>query len=351
MKIKKKYLEILPLFLLVSAIALSPSFSAGVIEQKIIEIRAEDILIVILGLIWFTNFLVSGKKELKRPPLFLPILAWLGIGLFSVLVNWILGNLTVNRGFFYFLKEIEFFVLYFYVFYCVKNTDSVKQIIKLWMLLGLINAVYVFYHISTGVRSGEYGAGAICEWGVFPSGAFFLILFIFLFNVFLYYYFLNLDFSKSKKLALGIATISPAIGVFGSASKTNFLALILALFLSFFFFFLKKKRIKIILLAVLILIVMTGVFLFTLQHMPVTSRLTDVLVAPSDFWSSFHRARVVSMESEFEKVPEAPLLLAFFGYGKGYVGEAHNQYLRNFMEVGIIGSIIFFFLIHSNYIK
>ncbi|KPJ56395.1 hypothetical protein AMJ49_04945 [Parcubacteria bacterium DG_74_2] len=346
MIIKKKWFKILPLFLLAAAIALSPSFSAGALEgERVIEIRVEDILIVILGLIWFTNFLISGKKEFKKPPLFLPILAWLGIGLFTVLFNWILGNLELSRGFFYFLKELEFFIIYFYVFYHIKNIDSAKFIIKLWIFLGLINAGYVFYHINAGIRSGQYGAGAICEWGVFSSGAFFLILFIFLFNIFFFYFF-NLDISKFKKVILGAMIISPAIGVLGSISKTNFLGLILALFLSFSFFFLKKKRIKIILFAVLISIVMVGAFLFTLQRMPVASRIVDIL-RPSDLLLSFDAGRMSSIKSELEKAMKEPLLLPFFGYGKGYVGEAHNQYLRNFIEVGIMGSVIFLFLIFA----
>ena len=79
MKFFKK--EYLPLILLAAAIGLSPSFSAGMLEGgRVIEIRVEDILIVILGLVWLSNFLISGRKKVEKPPLFLPILAWLGIG-------------------------------------------------------------------------------------------------------------------------------------------------------------------------------------------------------------------------------------------------------------------------------
>jgi len=61
MKFFKK--EYLPLILLAAAIGLSPSFSAGeIIGGRIIEIRVEDILIVILGLVWLANFLVSGRE-------------------------------------------------------------------------------------------------------------------------------------------------------------------------------------------------------------------------------------------------------------------------------------------------
>ena len=105
----KKIFQNFPLVILAAAIGLSPSFSAGEIAGgRVVEIRAEDILIVILGLVWIANFLISGRKKIEKPPLLLPILVWLGIGFFSLLTNWIFGNLDISRGFFYFLKEIEF---------------------------------------------------------------------------------------------------------------------------------------------------------------------------------------------------------------------------------------------------
>jgi len=59
----KKIFQNFPLVILAAAIGLSPSFSAGeIIGGRIIEIRVEDILIVILGLVWLANFLVSGRE-------------------------------------------------------------------------------------------------------------------------------------------------------------------------------------------------------------------------------------------------------------------------------------------------
>ena len=59
----KKIFQNFPLVILAAAIALSPSFSAGMLEGgRVIEIRVEDILTVILGLVWLANFLVSGRE-------------------------------------------------------------------------------------------------------------------------------------------------------------------------------------------------------------------------------------------------------------------------------------------------
>lgn len=66
MAIKKNCYKNLPLILLTTAIALSPSFSAGMIEGgRVIEIRIEDILIVVLELIWIANFSISKVDMLN----------------------------------------------------------------------------------------------------------------------------------------------------------------------------------------------------------------------------------------------------------------------------------------------
>jgi len=343
--LNKNWLKILPLILLAIAIALSPSFSAGNLPKgKIIEIRVEDFLILILGFIWLASLLVSRKKKVKKPPLFFPILVWLSFGFLATLTNLIFGNLEIWRGFFYFLKEIEFFFFYFYFFYHIKSINSAKLLIKVWIFLGVLNVGYVLYQIVTGFLTGEYGTGAICEWGVFPTGAFFLILFIFLLNIFLYY-FLNLDISRFKKGFLGIVAISPIIGVFGSCSKTDFLAVLFALFLTIIFFFLRNKSFKSILTIFLILIFIVGIFIFIVKTVPRAHRLPNVFIFKK-LLGNFERERVGTINDVFENaLSQKTPLSGVFGLGKGYVREAHNQYVRNLIETGIIGTIAFLVLI------
>ena len=81
------------LIILAMAIALFPSFSVGELSNgKAIEIRIEDILIVVLGLIWIREII---KKKPEKPPLFWPILIWLGIGLISTLTNLLLAKSSI----------------------------------------------------------------------------------------------------------------------------------------------------------------------------------------------------------------------------------------------------------------
>ena len=102
----KEVAKILSLILLAGAIAFSPSFKVGTLaDEKIIEIRIEDILIFVLGVLLIINFLNLKKTKIEKPPLFSFILIWLCVSLFTVLANWAFSNLALDRGFFYFLKE------------------------------------------------------------------------------------------------------------------------------------------------------------------------------------------------------------------------------------------------------
>jgi len=346
MKLLKK--ENFPLILLSGAIALSPSFSKGEIAGgRVIEIRIEDILLVILGLVWFADFLIAGRKKIVKPPLLLPVSIWLGIGLISVLINLIFMNIELSRGFFYFLKEVEFFFLYFYLFYHIKNISSSKCIIKFWIFLGLINVFWVIYKMSKGLRTlQEYGAGAIGEASVFPSGGFFLILFIFLFNILLFYY-LNFRISNLKKMILTIMVISPSLGVFSSISRTCFLGIIFSLILTFLFYSLKKGIIKVFFIGILVLIFVGTIFFFVLQKFPVEKRVFAIDYA----FSSLRDVRFNIWRSQISEAFEhSSILNIFLGCGKSIrltYEESHSQYVRNFIETGIIGSLAFFFLIFS----
>jgi len=341
--LKKDFYQILPVIILAFAIALSPSFSAGEIEGgRIIEIRVEDILIVILGLLWIASFLISGRKKIEKPPLFFPILAWLSIGLISVLTNWIFANITLSGGFFFFLKEIQFFLLYFYLFYHLKTIDSIKFIVKAWIFLGLVNVGWIIYEMIRGLKlTYYYGPTLFIEpEGTLPGGGFLLVIFIFLFNILLFYY-LSQKISNFKKGILIVTIISLIIGIYASGSRASFFGLIFALFLTFLFYSIRKGFLKTFLIGVFVSIFLISIFVFL--EKPLIKRyfsLEDFLwnlnpenpVSRPGIW--------VSRLSEASKYP----LFFLFGLGKSVFGESHSQYVRNFIETGIVGSLIFLFL-------
>lgn len=340
-----KIIKNFPVLLLLSAIALCPSFLVGTLSTgKTIEIRWEDIILVILLVISAFQFLSKKRTKLEAPPLFYPILLLVIVGAISNLINWLTGILVLDRGFFYFLKEIELFIIYFYVYYKIKNYESGKFVTKFFIFLGLLNSAYVVYQAVTGHRIGEYGTGAIGEKGVFPTGAFFLYFFIFSIN-FLLYYCLKAKISIIYKTVLFFALLTPAMGIFGAASKTVFLAFALSCVATIVFYVIKEKDKKIILMALVAFAFMAGLFFYTLYNVQCVDRLLTMF-DPGYIFPNYDRGRLYLIRPEIDNIVQNLSILPI-GYGVGYMTEAHNQYVRNMAEIGIIGSIIFAIMILS----
>lgn len=356
------FLSVIPLYwynhiglvLLAITIAFSPSFSIGTIPGgEVIEIRLEDIVLLLAGLLWLFTLLLSGTKRLARPPLFVPILLWLGFGLFTTLFNSLLGNVQIVESIFFFLKETEYFLFYFYVWYHVQTIDTAKQISTLWILLGALNASWILIQLVSNIQiTFYYGPTLFAEPNnPFGSGIFFLIIFIFFFNLFLYYYSrLALPYAKKALLAGGIFMLT--VGIFSSGSQTSFIGLVFALMVTFLLYLAKTKlRNPAFLFISFITIAFGALTLLTFNSYPLIRQLSLEKVLwelslsqspdPSlgstrvDIWKSY-------LDQGFSSY-----LSPFIGRGKSAVGEAHSQYIRNFVETGIIGSLLFLILIIS----
>ena len=329
------------------AIALLPAFSFGKITTgKIIEIRAEDALLFVFGIFWIISFLISKKTKIKIPPLFYIILTLSSVGFLSVLINLALKNIYPDWAFFYFLKEIEIFFLFFYFIYRIKNLEQAKFLVKTWLFLAFINFLYILHQIKTGTQAGEYGTAALSESGVFPTGAFFLLLFVFLFSVFLHYFY-NLNMSPFKKIIIACFVVLPILGVFGSGYKTNFLGLFFALFIMIFLSILKKKNLKFFLFSLLALVLVLFILVYAANKINYAYRVFHAF-SSQEIVRSFEAGRLgVIMENVNDFLMKLNPLSFLLGLGVGSVGETHNQFLRNFVETGLLGSIIFLFLIFT----
>jgi len=350
---KIKILNVMPAALIAIAIALSPSFSAGVIESgRMLEIKVEDILIIILGAIFVFNILLLKKTNIQKPPLFIPITAWIAISLFSILLNLILKNITASNGLFFFVKEVEFFIIYFLVFYSIKSLSGAKSIIKLLVFLGVINAGWIIFQIVTSLRlTYYYGPTSFIEPdSPFISGGFFLLFFIFLSNLFLFYY-RHLKISNFKKISIGLLCFFPIVGVLSSGSRTTLFSLIPSIILIFIFYLFKENYIKklfsFILFFIFTIIITVSIILPTI---PGSYRILDTenIVNELNIQNTNKSSRVNIWKNQIIRLTEKPLYLTF-GFGKSFLldnQQPHNQYLQNIVDTGIIGFIAFLVILY-----
>ena len=355
--LKKDFFATLGIILLALAIGLSPYLTvAQLADGRAVKIRIEDLVISVLLVISFLGFLAAGKKEIKKPPLMLLMLAWLCINFTSTLADVVLNNLYITRSFFYFLKEIEFFAIYWYVFYYLKSIDAVKWVTGSWMLVGLVNAGFVMYEmaIHNTTFAYYYGQNSFIEPdGTVASAGFFLLIFLFLFNIFLHYY-SSAKLSPLKKLGLLVLCTLPLVGIFSSGSRSTFLSFIPALGCTLLIYLFKKAgSVKRFLLIVLVLGVAAGTFFAVFANSPQLVRLVSVKGFDYELNANNDGSRLSIWRDQVSAFVQKPVYLVW-GFGTGVVlafGESHSQYVRNLVEAGFLGSLVFLLLMGAIFKK
>lgn len=351
MNISRAWITSLPLILLSTAIAFSPRFSFGTIASgKALDIRLEDIILLALLVLSASFFLLSKKTTVSKPPLFTLVVGWIGISLFSILINLSLENIDVSAGFFYLLKEIEFFGIYFYTYYHIRNIQEAKVLLWAWIVFAFVNALWIFIQIVGDLKiTYYYGPTMFAEpQGPSLSGGFFLIMFFFLGSLYLYY--LHRIPGIHKKIILAVATLLPAIGVISSGSRSAFLGFVVALAVAFFLYIskqYKEGRIRLALRTLGISIAISLIGLLLLPSIPGTARFFNADKLSFELHTDNAASRLSIWTGQIQGLLNKPTYL-LFGYGKSYILEKqqpHNQYLQTLVDTGIVGSLIFLFII------
>jgi len=309
--------------------------------------------LVPLALLWLGRLLISSKGKVSKPPFFLPIIGLLFFYLLSTVINLISGNINFLAGFFYFLKQGEFFLIYFLVFSSVKKEVDAKTILRFWQLFISINVAFIIIQMIAGqqfLSQDSYGYNTFIELrGPLPSGGFFLMAFIFLFGILVWRYSEKPPISRTRKLFLIALTASPAIGVIASGSRASFMGLVTALIMFPALLIIKRRRVKLLKPALIIIFVSVLAIIFLIVAKQ-TLNLGGIqrIVDPSTFiWeitSSSPTSRISIWKSQLDLAGSSAFLF-IFGRGMSYLADSHSQYTRNLIETGVFGSVFFLVLI------
>lgn len=150
--------------IMVFAIILSPELQMGQVY-----FRAEDILIIVVGLAWVALTGVEARG-IVRHPLNAAISFFVFWNLLSMLNNFAFGNpsplwgtpVPTTRSVLFFLKKVEYFIVFFLVANVIKNYKQVRTFIWLMLAAVIVVSGYAIYDSLThGVSVGEpYRAAA-----------------------------------------------------------------------------------------------------------------------------------------------------------------------------------------------
>src|SRR2546430_2874480 len=109
----------LGLYLVIFSMLLSPKLGSGsgeLAEGRRVVIRTEDLVLIVVAFTWLAKTAVNKELGLARKtPLNRPILWYMAVTTIATLVGYATGTVHGLGGFFYVLKYMEYFVVYYMV--------------------------------------------------------------------------------------------------------------------------------------------------------------------------------------------------------------------------------------------
>jgi hypothetical protein len=328
----------LALNILIFSMLLSPELSGGgASEGRQVGVRAEDIFLFVVFFGWLAKMAV--RKEigiLRTNPLNAPINLYILICLVSSFLAIIQGRLTIKISFFYNLKYIEYFLLFFMVANNLKSEKQIKRFVFFLLLTGLIVCLYSWIKIPGGERLSapferKSGGGEPATF----SGYLIVLM----------------------ALTLGLALYSSSLknrllllSLFGLAFVPFLYTLSRGGWVAFFPMFLMliflTKRFK----ALLIAVFFVGLIILPLVvPQSVRARIKDTFLPEKSYeflgkkisLSESAGARLESWSVALREYNKHPLL----GAGIPGVKVIDNQYTRVLIETGAFGTLVFLWLL------
>ncbi len=327
----------LGLTILIFSMLLSPEIPIAQTVDRTVAVRIEDFLIIAVFFAWLAKTAV--RKELgllRKTPLNKPIFAYLAVSIFSTGLGVMSGDVNVKVGFFYILKYIEFFMIFF-IF--VNNIDDMKQIktfIFCFFLVSFIIGVLTYAQIGKIDRPTAPFEGEHAE----PNtlGGYLMLTLAIALGILLYSRNTNV-----KLILVGLVCFNfyPLLMTLSRSSYLAFVGIYLVLvFLS--------RRQRLILIGLLVLAILFLPFL-------IPEKVKDRILYTFSYGShstlgggkikleASAAARFAQWQYAMSYLQKKP----FFGYGVTGAGFMDAQYARILSETGIFGFSIFLWLIFS----
>ena len=325
----------LALVILIFSMLLSPELNVGGIPGRAVVIRVDDIFLFVVFLGWLAKMAVNKELGLFRAtPINRPIIAYISICLVATFLGIIRGDTNIRHAFFYLLKYIEYFLLFFMVVNNLRTRKQAKVFVFFILLACFLVCLYAWWQIPAGGRVSAPFEGRSGEPNTF-AGYLLLMMGITL-GIFIYIRQAGLRF------LLGGFFIFISIPFLYTLSRGGWLGF-LPMYLAFLIL---SRRGKGFLLLLLISVLVLAPFIFPKA---VTSRARATFT-PGKTYAVLGReitidesgaARIASLESSLKKWSKRPIL----GYGVPGGGSVSDvQYGRILREIGVVGFLAFIWL-------
>jgi len=314
------------LAILIFSMLLSPEVIVGQLPGRDIIIRFDDILLAIITFTWFAKTAINkGLALFIKTPLNRAIGFYILVCLVSTLRGVVLGFVIPEKGLFYILRYIEYFLLFILVVNHVHSRKQIKFFLTSLFVTCALVSIYGIIQIPQGIRVSAPFEGETGEPNTFGGYLLFMLciaLGLFLKNV-----------PQRTKISLFCLLALIFFPFLYTLSRASYLAIIF----SFLFFIIMSKK-KLVLITAM---TATAVLIILIRPEAVVSRVEytfqerqqnlakvfNVYLDPSA------SARIFSWQDSFEVWKEKPIL----GRGISGHGFIDGQYIRTLPEIGVIG--------------
>ncbi len=339
-----------------AAISLSPRLPIGTIPgERRLDLRVEDILLVFLLAAWFPYGTLRRVFEIT--PLGKPLGWYVGLSLFCTGVAIVVGELDPVRAVFYMGKEVEYFFIFLVVANWVRSAKEVTVGAAFLVVGGLINAVWVVDQVLTGstgtffetpdtvsymggaVRAYSYGPTLVGEISPLSTGGFFLVIFFLILGLTAMS---RRAYQRAILFALGALVAGAA---FSSLSRVSIFGGIAGV--AIVLVFSEKKLFFKWIIPIGCAVVLVSSYLMG------ALRSSERVFDWEGFWYGFVEGRLELIWQPLLTAMERGMGTILFGFGKSSLGfvrelpfeEAHNFYLRIFLEMGVLGPLAFIWIL------
>jgi len=330
----------LALSILIFSMLLSPEFGLGGVKGRSVVLRFDDFFIFMLFFGWLARMAVNKEIGfLKITRMNKPILIYITICILSTVMGVLRGTTLAKYGFFYNLKYIEYFLLFFMVSNNIHSKKQLKTFIVLMLVVCVIVSLFSLKVAMTeGMRATAPFEGEQGEPNTL-AGYLIVMMGITMGN------FLHLSAVRAR-LFLGGFTAFMLAPMMYTLSRAGWLGS-MSMFVSFLLF---SKKGKGILLSIVLMLALIAPIV--MQKMPdvVTDRYsatfrggdTFKIAGKSITIDESASIRVRTWKKSLQMWSEYPLL------GRGVPGGgviSDVQYTRVLREVGIFGFGAFVWII------
>jgi len=333
----------LALCILIFSMLLSPELPLFKVPDRAVVVRVDDLLLAVVFLSWLAKTaLTKGVGFLKYTPVNKPMLIYIALCIIVTASMIILGVglAKFSNAVFYILKYAEYFILFFLVNNNVRSAKQIKIFTVLMLVVCCIVGIVGYVQIHQGVaRITAPFEGERAEPNTMAG--YLTVMFGLMGGVFL------ASRSRGLKIILGMfaAWLIPVF--LYTLSRGGYTAFV-ALFIGFALF---GKRARVFLLmGILILLILAPRILplnvmerirYTFQPgKTVSAQRYEVLGKRFDIEASA-AARIDLLTWLIPLWLKSPV----FGLGVTGVGFVEGQYVRTLGELGVVGLVVFFWLL------